>query len=176
MNLTKIKIGEKAPEEFNVVIEIPIGSAIKYEIDPKTGVLEVDRLIGSASAYPYNYGYIPETLSPDGDALDAMVLSPLAIESKTVVACRPIGLLEMEDEHGKDTKILCVAINESDSHYFSIHDLPDLNLPIREKIKLFFAQYKEIEKAQWSKVQNFGDKKQAMAAIIKARQAAERKD
>jgi len=172
MEVKNLKIGDKAPEEVNVVIEIPQGSAVKYEIDASTGELEVDRFIGSASVYPFNYGFIPETLAPDGDALDAMVISSLPVEPEAVIVCRPIGLLDMEDEHGGDTKIICVPTDQTDASYSGIKDLEDLDVAVKEKIKLFFAQYKEMEKKKWSKVQNFRGKDAAFEAIRKAQIAA----
>lgn len=173
MEMAKIKIGERAPKEFNVVVEIPQGSAVKYELN-RSGVLEVDRLIGAAEAYPYSYGFIPETLAGDGDPLDAVVVSAQAIEPKSVIACRPIGVLRMEDEAGPDEKILAVPINEVDPAYAQIKDLGDLDLPAREKIKLFFAQYKEMEKSKWSKVRDFGDQAEALAVISQAAAAAKK--
>lgn len=174
MEIKNMKIGESAPEEINVIIEIPQGSAVKYEIDADTGALEVDRFIGSASVYPFNYGFIPETLAADGDALDAMVISSLPVQPEAVIVCRPIGLLEMEDEHGGDTKILCVPINEVDPFFVHIKDLKDVDLSTLERIKLFFKQYKEMEKGKWSKVENFGDRQAAMSAIKKAIAAAKK--
>lgn len=148
-----------------MVIEIPQGSAVKYEIDPKTGALEVDRFIGSASVYPFNYGFIPETLSDDGDALDALVISSLPVEPKAVIVCRAVGKLAMQDEEGNDTKILCVPISEVDPLYAHINDVKDIDLPTLERIKLFFKQYKEMEKKRWSEVEDFSGKDAAIEAI-----------
>jgi inorganic pyrophosphatase len=170
MDLSNIKIGDKAPKEINAVIEIPQGSAVKYEIDEKTGALEVDRFISEDLAYPYNYGFIPETLADDGDALDAVVISSLPVEPESVIVCRPIGVLQMEDEHGRDEKILCVPLAEIDVGYSKIKDLNDLDLPTLEKIKLFFAQYKEAEKKRWSKVLSFGDRAAAFKSVEKSRE------
>ncbi|MFA5048140.1 MAG: inorganic diphosphatase [Patescibacteria group bacterium] len=168
MDLKKISAGQKAPEEINVVIEIPQGSAVKYEFNEKKNVMEVDRFIGSTNVYPFNYGFIPETKADDGDPLDVMMISSLPVQSGAVVASRPIGLLEMEDEHGHDIKILAVPLSEVDPFYVHIKDLKDLDLATQERIKLFFKQYKEMESDRWSKVQNFGDKKIALIAIKKS--------
>lgn len=165
MDLSKVTIGDKAPQEINVVIEIPQGSAVKYEIDEETGNLEVDRFIGSASVYPFNYGFIPETLAHDGDALDVMVISSLPVDPESIITVKPVGLLEMEDEHGGDEKILAVPISEVDPFYAHIEKLEDIDLPTRERIKLFFKQYKEMEAERWSKVQNFQGKEEAIKAI-----------
>lgn len=168
MDLKNIKIGDKAPAEVNAVIEIPQGSAIKYELDAETGKLEADRVIGSASVYPFNYGFIPETLADDGDALDVLVISSLPAEPKSIVTVRPIGILWMEDEHGKDEKILAVPVGTTDQFYNRFNDLSDIDLPTQEKIKLFFKQYKEMEATRWSEVENFGDKQEAWVAIAGA--------
>ena len=168
MDLEKIKIGDKAPEEVSAIIEIPQGSAVKYEIDTDTGNLEVDRFIGSSSVYPFNYGFIPETLADDGDALDVLVISSLPVAPESVIAVKPIGVLWMEDEHGKDEKILAVPTDEVDPFYAHVNDLNDIDLPTRERIKLFFKQYKEMESNRWSEVENFGDRKEALIAVKEA--------
>lgn len=165
MDLKNIKIGDMAPEEVSAIIEIPQGSAVKYEIDPETGNLEVDRFIGSSSVYPFNYGFIPETLADDGDALDVLVISSLPVTPESVIMVKPIGVLWMEDEHGKDEKILAVPASVVDPFYAHINDLADIDLPTRERIKLFFKQYKEMEANRWSEVENFGDRAEALKSI-----------
>jgi inorganic pyrophosphatase len=157
MNLKKIKIGSNVPDEFNVVIEIRRGTSVKYEIDNKTGELKANRVIGSALVYPFDYGYISETLADDGDALDVILLSDNSI--KPAVLARPIGVLVMSDEHGRDEKILAVDANSVG------RDFDNLSLQDREKIELFFKQYKEMEKSRWSKVYDFGDKAQAINIV-----------
>lgn len=168
MDLKNIKIGDQAPAEVNAIIEIPQGSAVKYEIDEQTGNLEVDRFIGSSSVYPFNYGFIPETLADDGDALDVMVISSLPVTPESVIAVKPVGVLWMEDEHGKDEKILAVPSSEVDPFYAHVNDINDIDLPTRERIKLFFKQYKEMESDRWSEVENFGDKAEALESIKQA--------
>ncbi|MFA5020548.1 MAG: inorganic diphosphatase [Patescibacteria group bacterium] len=168
MGIKNLKIGDKAPEEINVLIEIPQGSAIKSEIDPVTGELAVDRVIGEADVYPYDYGFIPGTLADDGDALDVIVISSVSAKPKAIVTCRPVAVLEMEDEKGIDSKIICVPAAEAEPAVSGIRDLDDLDLPTRERIELFFRRYKEMENGKWTKVQSFGDKKKALAAIGRA--------
>lgn len=172
--MKNIQIGEKAPEEFNVVIEIPMGSAVKYEIDADTGALEVDRFIGSADVYPYNYGFIPETLATDGDPLDVMLISSLPLLPEAIVAVRPVAMLEMEDEKGMDDKVICVLISEADPALSGINDLNDIDMPTQEKIKLFFKNYKEMERGKWTKVQNFVGQAKAIEAIREAMDAAKK--
>lgn len=172
MQISELSIGAGAPEEINVAVEIPAGSSIKYEIDSKTGDLEVDRLIGEADAFPYGYGFIPQTLSPDGDPLDALVLSSASFEPETVVSCRPVAILEMEDEKGIDSKVICIPVGEADPEFSGIKDLSDISLPVLEKIKLFFKKYKDAEKGKWTHVQNFGGKEKAIEAIENARTMA----
>lgn len=165
MDLVKIGAGKKAPQEINVVIEIPQGSSVKYEFDEKMDAIEVDRFIGNASVYPFNYGFIPMTLADDGDAMDVMILSSMPVAPGSVMVCRPIGLLDMEDEHGVDTKILAVPAHGVDPFYAHVEELDDIDSPTKERIKLFFKQYKEMEVDRWSKVQNFGKRKDALKAI-----------
>jgi len=165
MDLKKITAGKKAPQEINVVIEIPQGSAVKYEFDEEIDAMEVDRFIGSASVYPFNYGFIPHTLADDGDATDVLVLSSMPVAPGAVMVCRPIGYLEMEDEHGVDTKILAVPTESVDPFYAHIEDIKNVDTPTQERIKLFFKQYKEMEVERWSKVQEFAGKKAALKVI-----------
>jgi len=166
--MDSVKNKDESPEVINALIEIPQGSAIKSEIDLVTGELAVDRVIGEADVYPYDYGFIPGTLADDGDALDAIVISSVSAKSKAIVSCRPVAVLEMEDEKGVDAKIICIPLDESDPALSGISDLDDLDLPTREKIELFFKRYKEMEMGKWTKVQSFGDKKKALAAIRRA--------
>lgn len=168
MDLKKIGAGKKAPDEINVFVEVPQGSSVKYEFDEEMDAIEVDRFIGSASVYPFNYGFIPMTLADDGDALDVMILSSMAVVSGSIIACHPIGLLEMEDEHGIDTKILAVPARGIDPFYDHIKELEDVDRSTKERIKLFFKQYKEMEANRWSRVQNFGDRKSALIVIREA--------
>src|SRR6185369_12942646 len=130
MNLDRVGSGRNLPDEFNVIIEIPMNAdPIKYEVDKETGALFVDRFMSTAMHYPCNYGYIPRTLSGDGDPVDVLVLSPVPLISGVVVRCRPIGMLAMDDEAGGDAKILAVPIDKLSSLYRTVdstRDLPEL--------------------------------------------------
>lgn len=167
MELAKIKIGSGAPQKINVVIEIFSGSAVKFELNAKTGNLLVNRFVGSALTYPFDYGFIPETLADDGDALDAVVLSNKNF--KRIRSVRPIGVLVMSDEHGRDEKIITISDDESIVSAGPINDLSDLSLIDREKAVLFFKQYKEMEKDKWSKVYSLKNKAEAIKVIERCR-------
>ena len=113
MNLDRVDSGRDIPNDFNVIIEIPMNAdPIKYEVDKETGALFVDRFIGTAMHYPCNYGYVPHTISDDGDPVDVLVITPFALQPGVVVRCRPIGILKMEDEAGGDSKLLAVPIDK----------------------------------------------------------------
>lgn len=163
--MEKYTIGDNAPEEINVLVEIPLGEIKKFELNPQTGTIEVDRVLATTMPFPYNYGFIPQTLAGDGDALDAMVLSDQVLAKGQVVVCRPVALLKMEDEHGVDGKVLCVPVASQESPYAKINDLADIDLPTKEKIALFFKHYKENESKQWTKVFDFIDRAEALAII-----------
>jgi inorganic pyrophosphatase len=153
MSLDRVSAGVDVPNDCNVIIEIPMHAApIKYEIDKQTGALFVDRFLATAMHYPCNYGYVPETLSGDGDPVDVLVVSPLPIVPGAVVRCRPIGMLRMEDEAGDDTKVLAVPIDRLSPLYHdvaSVHDLPAVTLA---QIAHFFEHYKDLEHGKWVKV------------------------
>ncbi len=165
---TGLTMGDKAPEEVNVFIEIPQGGTVKYEIDKESGVLFVDRFLHGAMFYPFNYGYIPDTYAEDGDAEDVLVLSTFPVSPGTVLPSRPIGLLEMEDEEGIDTKIIAVPRVKIDPFYGDINDISDLSEGVKNKIKNFFEHYKDLESGKWVKIRDFLPKKQALEAIIKS--------
>ena len=153
MNLDRVGPGSKLPDEFNVVIEIPMNAdPIKYEVDKETGALFVDRFMSTAMHYPCNYGYIPHTLSGDGDPVDVLVLSPLPLISGVVVRCRPIGVLKMTDEAGGDEKLLAVPIDKLCNVYHRIHAPEDLPVPTLDQIRHFFEHYKDLEAGKWVKV------------------------
>lgn len=158
MSLNRITPGENAPEEFNVIIEIPMNSdPVKYEIDDETGAVFVDRFMLAAMHYPVNYGYVPQTISEDGDPADILVLSPFPITVGAVVKCRAVGVLQMEDEAGGDAKVLAVPVTKLYPPYRNItkpEDLPEEDLL---RIKHFFERYKDLEKGKWVKVQGWAD-------------------
>jgi inorganic pyrophosphatase len=152
-------------QEINVLIEIPKSSLVKYEIDKDTGLLVVDRFIYTAMGYPFNYGYLPNTKSKDGDAVDVMVVSTYPVQAGSILPSRVIGMLEMEDEAGIDNKIIAVPTKKVDPFYASIQDLSDLNEATKNLIKHFFENYKDIEPGKWTKVRNFLGKEDAWREI-----------
>lgn len=168
MNVAKIDRGASAPEQVNVVIEIPQGSSIKYELDKESGALVVDRFLHTAMAYPFNYGFIPHTHADDGDPVDVLVLSSFPVAPGSVIAARPIGMLEMEDEAGKDDKIIAVPLTKIDPHYAEIEDIDALGAATKNKVKHFFETYKELEPGKWVKIKAFTDKQSALENIRKA--------
>ncbi|MDQ8039192.1 MAG: inorganic diphosphatase [Rickettsiella sp.] len=156
--LVKIGPGKETPNEINVVIEIPSHSdPIKYEVDKETGALCVDRFLGTAMYYPCNYGYVPQTLSEDGDPVDVLVVAPFPLLIGSVIRCRPIGMLKMEDESGIDAKILAVPIDKLSTLYRKIETWVDLPIELTESIQHFFEHYKDLEKGKWVKVEGWQD-------------------
>ena len=153
MSLDKVTPGAKAPEQFNVIIEIPMNAdPVKYEVDKESGALFVDRFMSTAMHYPCNYGYIPQTLSDDGDPVDVLVITPFPLFPGVVVPCRPIGILKMEDEAGGDAKLLAVPIDKILPIYTHWQKPEDMN-PLRLKtIQHFFEHYKDLEPGKWVKV------------------------
>ncbi len=162
-----IPSGKNPPSEINVYVEIPQGSSIKYELDKETGVIFVDRFNYTSMVYPCNYGFIPGTSAEDGDPVDVLVLSSQSVQPGTVIPCRPIGLLEMTDEAGIDTKILAVPTVKVDPFYKNVTDISDLDEMLKQKIKHFFDHYKEIEPNKWVKTKDFLGKEKAEEAIKK---------
>jgi len=165
MNLKKLSIGENPPEFVNVLVEIPQGSLVKYELDKKSGFIVADRFHYTAMPYPFNYGFIPNTMAEDGDPVDVMVVSSQALAVGTVIPVRAIGMLEMEDEAGVDTKIIAVPTVKIDPFYAHINDVTDLDEPTRNKIKHFFDHYKELEPNKWVKTKAFLGKGEAIKSI-----------
>jgi inorganic pyrophosphatase len=153
MNLEKISAGSNLPQEFNVIIEIPANSApIKYEMDKESGALFVDRFVGTGMSYPANYGFIPHTLSEDGDPADVLVITPFPVTHGAVIKCRAIGVLNMEDESGMDAKILAVPTVKLCPMYSNINSYEQLPELLLEQIKYFFEHYKGLEKGKWVKI------------------------
>lgn len=165
MNLSKLTSGKNPPEEINVLIEIPQGSAIKYEMDKVSGFIMVDRFNYTAMSYPFNYGFIPGTSAEDGDPVDVLVISSYAVSPGTVIAARPIGMLEMEDEEGIDTKIIAVPTKKVDPFYSGLEDINNLDEMTKKKIQHFFNHYKELEPGKWVKTRNFLNKEKALEAV-----------
>ncbi|OGK62519.1 inorganic pyrophosphatase [Candidatus Roizmanbacteria bacterium RIFOXYB2_FULL_38_10] len=165
MNLSKLTQGKNPPSEINVLVEIPQGSPIKYEVDKESGYVIVDRFAFTTMVYPFNYGFIPSTHAEDGDPVDVLVISTYPVHPGTVIPARPIGMLEMEDEAGIDTKILAVPTKKVDPFYADIEDIDDLNETAKKKIQHFFNHYKELEPGKWVKTKNFLSKEKALEAI-----------
>lgn len=156
MSLHNVTPGPNAPEEFNVIIEIPMNAdPIKYEVDDESGALFVDRFMNTAMHYPCNYGYIPSTLADDGDPVDVLVITPVALIPGVVVRCRPLGVLMMDDEAGGDNKLLAVPTRKSLSLYSDWEKPSDLNPMRLNSIEHFFKHYKDLEPGKWVKVQGW---------------------
>src|SRR5262249_25974606 len=150
MDLQLIPTGKSPPKDVNAVIEIPLGGVpVKYELDKKSGALFVDRFLHTAMFYPGNYGFIPHTLSADGDPCDVLVISQVPVVAGAVIRCRPIGALVMEDEAGKDEKILAVPVDALNPFYAGIQSYRDLPPIMCEQIAHFFQHYKDLEKGKW---------------------------
>jgi len=147
--------GKNAPDEIYVLIEIPLGSNIKYEMDKETETIFVDRILFTSMVYPFNYGYIPGTLEEDGDPVDVLVLGYDPVVPGSVIKARPIGVLEMEDEKGYDMKVIAVPVSKIDPRFEDIKDVEDIPSIIKEKIKHFFEHYKELEPGKWVKIKDW---------------------
>ncbi|PAF52718.1 inorganic diphosphatase [Helicobacter sp. 13S00477-4] len=167
MNISKLSIGEN-PDKINAVIEIPYGSNIKYEIDKDSGAVVVDRIMYSAVFYPANYGFVPNTLSEDGDPADILVLNEYPLQAGCIIKCRLIGVLIMEDESGLDEKLLALPISKIDPYFEPIKSLDDLPKITLDRIKNFFETYKMLEPNKWVKVKGFEGKEQAQVILDKA--------
>jgi len=169
MALDKVSPGKNAPQAFNVIIEIPMNAdPVKYEVDKETGAIFVDRFMSTSMHYPTNYGYVPKTISGDGDPVDVLVITPVPLIPGVVVTCRAIGILKMEDEAGQDGKILAVPTDKILSIYTQWQKPEDLN-PMRLKtIAHFFEHYKDLEPGKWVKVIGWGNAARARELILEA--------
>lgn len=169
MDITKIGIGENPPDDINVIIEVPLGGEpIKYEIDKASGAMFVDRFLYTSMRYPCNYGFIPHTLSLDGDPIDVMVVGQRALVPGAVVRARPVGVLLMEDDGGEDEKILAVPHQKLTRFYEKIHNYTDLPEILVDRITHFFTHYKDMEPNKWVKVQGVEDVEKARELIRNA--------
>lgn len=173
MSYDKLSPGKNAPEEVNVIIEIPAGGApVKYEVDKDSGCLFVDRFMNVAMHYPANYGYIPETLYDDGDPTDVLVLTPYPVVAGSVIKCRPIAYLNTEDEGGLDAKVLCVPTDKvSTGYYKDMQDLADVPQRLQNEIQHFFERYKDNEEGKWVKVTGWHGAEDAKAEIARSIEA-----
>ena len=167
MSLDNVSYGKNVPDSFNVIIEIPMNAdPVKYEVDKETGAIFVDRFMSTSMHYPTNYGYVPKTISGDGDPVDVLVITPVPLIPGVVVTCRPIGILKMQDEAGEDGKILAVPTDKILSIYTQWQKPEDLN-PLRLKtIAHFFEHYKDLEKGKWVKVGQWQGVDAAKAEIV----------
>lgn len=177
MDISKIPVGINAPYDVNVIIEIPIGGVpVKYELDKESGAMYVDRFLHTAMYYPCNYGFIPHTLSDDGDPTDAAVLGQIPVIPGVVIRSRPVGVLIMEDESGIDEKILCVPVDELHPYYSDVASIRDLRPVLLDQIAHFFEHYKDLESGKWVKVQRWGEAEEATDLIRQGMERARNAD
>lgn len=166
MSAIQLGPGDKAPEQVNVIIEIPAHSdPIKYEVDKDTGLLFVDRFMASPMHYPCNYGYVPQTLSEDGDPVDVLVITPFPLQAGSVIPARPVGVLKMTDESGVDAKIIAVPSDKLSTQYRNVKNIDDVDDLLKQQITHFFEHYKDLEPNKWVKVDGYADIQAAHAEI-----------
>ena len=169
MRLEAIAIGDNPPEDINVIIEVPVGGEpIKYEMDKASGAMVVDRFLYTSMRYPGNYGFVPHTLSDDGDPVDVIIASTRAITPGAIMNCRPIGVLLMSDEAGGDEKILAVPSTRLTRRYEKVKNYDDLPGITLQQIEHFFEHYKDLEKGKWVKIEGWGDAARAKELIQEA--------
>ncbi|MBS1156907.1 MAG: ppa [Proteobacteria bacterium] len=167
MDISKISSGLNVPDDINVIIEIPANAApIKYEHDKASGAIFVDRLMGTSMSYPLNYGYVPHTISGDGDPVDVLVATPFPLLPGVVIRCRPIGLLRMEDESGVDAKVLAVPLQKLTVLYDDVKSYTDMPLLLINQVAHFFEHYKDLEAGKWVKIRGWEDVEAARQEII----------
>ena len=166
MNISRIPIGKNPPYDVNVIVEIPIGGVpVKYEMDKDSGAMYVDRFLHTAMYYPCNYGFIPHTLSDDGDPIDVAVLGQIPVIPGCVIRSRPIGVLMMEDESGIDEKILAVPVDDLHPYYGDVGSYRDIRPVLLDQVAHFFEHYKDLEQKKWAKVKGWGEAEEAMDMI-----------
>ena len=169
MRIDAIKTGTNPPEDVNVIVEVPVGGhPIKYEMDKEAGALVVDRFLYTPMTYPGNYGFVPHTLSEDGDPIDVLICNTRPLVPGCIIAVRPIGVLIMEDDGGKDEKIIAVPVQKLTRRYdktINYTDLPEITL---KQIEHFFEHYKDLESSKWVKVLGWGDAEEAKRLIVES--------
>ncbi len=176
MDVSKISIGKNIPDDVNVIIEVPMGSEpIKYELDKDSGAIFVDRFLHTAMTYPCNYGFIPHTLSQDGDPVDVLVVGRRPLMPGCVVAVRPIGVLLMEDDKGQDEKILAVPAARLHPFWDEVEEYTDLPKILLDQIRHFFEHYKDLEEGKWVKVHGWGNREKAINLIKEGIELAKQK-
>ena len=169
MSLKLVPAGAAPPDELNVVIEIPANTGpVKYEVDKDSGAVFVDRFMATSMFYPCDYGYVPHSLADDGDPLDVLVVTPHPLIAGTVIAVRPVGVLQMVDEAGDDAKILAVPVPRVTRNDDGVQEPEDLPPALLATIEHFFAHYKDLEEGKWVKLNGWGDAKTARAVILDA--------
>jgi len=167
MNLDRVNSGRDVPNNINVIIEIPANSdPVKYELDKETGAMFVDRFMNTAMHYPCNYGYVPHTLSADGDPVDVLVVTSVPLISGSVIRCRPVGVLKMTDESGDDAKVLAVPVDKLCKGYRQGQDFRDLLPMILEQIAHFFEHYKDLDEGKWVRVEGWAGVDEAKREIL----------
>jgi inorganic pyrophosphatase len=176
MSYADIPAGKNAPDDLNVIIEIPANSApIKYEVDKDSDAIFVDRFMATPMFYPANYGYVPNTLSEDGDPLDVLVVAPYPVVPGAVIRCRPVGILNMSDESGKDAKIIAVPHSKLTTIYDHVKTAEDLPPLLLQQIQHFFENYKDLEAGKWVKIDSWGSLDDARAVITASIEAVSAK-
>ena len=167
MILDRVNRGTSVPNDVNVIIEVPSHSdPVKYEVDKDTGAMFVDRFMGTSMHYPCNYGYIPQTLSEDGDPVDVLVVTPIPVISGSVIRVRPLGMLCMTDEAGKDSKIIAVPVDKLSSLYSNMNSVHDLPRSLLDSIAHFFDHYKDLESGKWVEIEGWVDTDEAKREIL----------
>ncbi|MDH5515220.1 MAG: inorganic diphosphatase [Gammaproteobacteria bacterium] len=167
MNLDRVPSGSNVPDDINVIIEIPAHSdPVKYEVDKATGAMFVDRFMATCMHYPCNYGYIPHTLSEDGDPVDVLVVTPVPLISGSVIQCRPVSVLKMTDEAGPDAKLLAVPVDSLSTHYRHVDSMDKLPPELLSSIAHFFEHYKDLEPNKWVKIDGWDGIDAARAEIL----------
>ena len=169
MRLEAIKVGENPPHDINVIVEVPIGGEpVKYEMDKEAGTLVVDRILYTSMRYPGNYGFVPHTLSDDGDPIDILIANQRPIIPGSVINCRAIGVLHMTDEAGEDEKIIVVPTQKVSAMFDNISNFRDLPPLLLRQIEHFFQRYKDLEDGKWVKIDGWGDEAEARDKIVEA--------
>jgi inorganic pyrophosphatase len=177
MSLNQVPSGRDLPNDFNVIIEIPMNAdPIKYEVDKESGAIFVDRFMGTAMHYPVNYGYIPHTIAGDGDPVDVLVVTPFPLFPGVVVRCRPIGILKMTDDGGEDAKVLAVPVTKVLSIYSKWESPDDVNELLLRQIQHFFEHYKDLEAGKWVKIGGWEGTDSARAEIMAGVEAFNKSD
>lgn len=169
MKLDQIPLGHNAPDDINVVVEVPVGGEpIKYELDKASGALFVDRFLYTPMRYPGNYGFVPHTLSEDGDPIDVLICNTRPIMPGAVINCRPVGVLVMEDDGGQDEKLIAVPSEKMSHRYVDVKSYSDLPSITRDQVEHFFQHYKDLEPGKWVKISHWGDVAEAKQLLEEA--------